>query len=163
MAAEKWHYEFAAVKSRKGLKLKSKAFYDRVISTLPEGEEVVITVAKPTNKRSVQQNRFLWGPLYNDLIAGLKNKRDIERYEAIGAAMADDQGIDAGDVPSKEHMHEGLLQLFSGTVKDALTGREVARERSSTMSVARFAEFVEFIARYAATEHQIVVTLPGEM
>jgi hypothetical protein len=158
-----WFHEFSAVKDADGLVVQGRDFYERAIAELGDGEQVVLTLSKPSEKRSSRQNRFLWGPLYDELIQGLKNKRDIDRYDAIGAAMADDQGIDAGDVPSKEQMHEGLLQLFAGTVIDPLTKREVAKERSSTMSTARFTEFVEFIARYAATEHQIVVTLPGEL
>lgn len=52
--------------------------------------------------------------------------------------------------------------LFGGTVIDPVTKREVAKERSSTMSTARFAEFLKWIARYAAEEHGVVVTLPGD-
>lgn len=142
-----WSYEFAAVKAPTGLLVRSRSYFDRAISTLGDGEEVVLTVAKPVNKRSLQQNRALWGPIYDQLIAGLMQA----------------EGIDLGDKNAKEYMHEGLLQQFSGTVIDPVTKREVAKERSSTMTVQRFGEFIEFIARFAADEYGIVVTLPGEM
>ena len=144
--SQEWRYEFSAVKGPKGLTFTSRAYFDRAISTLGDGEEVVVTVAKKVDKRSLAQNRGLWGPIYDQVIAGLE--KEI--------------GYDAHDKAGKEHMHEGLLQLFGGTVIDPVTKREVAKERSSTMTTQRFGEFVEWIARWAATEHGIVVTLPGE-
>lgn len=142
-----WSYEFGAVKGHDGLVYSSPAYFDRVISTLGDGEVVTVTVAKPVDKRSLAQNRALWGPIYDQLMLGLSREH----------------GIDAGDEHSKELMHEGLLQKFSGTVVDPVTGCTVAKERSSTMSTTRFGEFMEFIARYAAEEHGVVVTLPGEL
>lgn len=142
-----WAYEFAAVKTRDGLIYRSPAFYDRAISTLGDGEEVTVKMSKRIDKRSLRQNRFLWGPLYDQLLAGIAEQVGYDKHDAIG----------------KEHLHEGLLQLFSGTVVDPVTKREVAKERSSAMSTTRFAEFVDWIARYAADEHGVVVTLPGEM
>ena len=79
------------------------------------------------------------------------------------AGIAESVGYDAHDKAGKEHMHEGLLMLFSGTVVDPVTKREVARERSSSMTVQRFGEYLEWIARWAADEHGVVVTLPGEL
>lgn len=153
-----WSYDFAAVKSPQGLVFTSRDFFDRAISTLGDGEEVTVKVSKRVDKRSLQQNRALWGPIYDQLIQGVRDKLDAT-FEAI----AEQTGVDKHDRIGKEHMHEGLLQLFSGTVIDPVTHREVAKERSSTMSTTRFAEFIEWIARYAADEHGVVVTLPGEM
>ena len=141
-----WSYEFRAVKSNKGLVFSSRPYFDRTISTLGDGEEVIVTVAKPVDKRSLAMNRALWGPIYTDLINGIAESAGYDKHDAIG----------------KEQMHEGLLMLFSGTVTDPVTKREVAKERSSSMTVARFSEFMEWICRYAADEHGVVVTLPGE-
>ncbi len=146
MAAD-WRYEFSAVKSDKGLVFASRPYFDRVVSTLGDGEEVVVTVAKPQNKRSIQANRALWGPMYDSLMDGI----------------AAEVGIDRGDKKAKELMHEGLLERFAGTVLEPVTKREVAKERSSSMTVARFSEFMEFVARFAADEYGVVVALPGEM
>jgi hypothetical protein len=141
-----WSYEFSAVKAASGLVIKARSYFDRVIATLGDGEPVIVTVAKPVDRRSLQQNRALWGPIYDQIIHGICQK----------------QGIARGDELSKYWLHEGLLQKFGGTVKDPITGCEVAKERSSTMSASRFCEFMEWIAMYAAEEHQVVVTLPGE-
>jgi hypothetical protein len=142
-----WSYTFGAVKAPEGLVFTSRAYFDRALSTLGDGEELTVTVAKKQDKRSLAQNRALWGPIYDQLISGLAQETGIDAHDAIG----------------KEQMHEGLLQLFSGTVIDPVTKREVAKERSSAMTTVRFGEFIEWIARYAATEHGIVVTLPGEL
>lgn len=142
-----WRYEFRAVKAPVGLVFTSRGYFDRVVSTLGNGEEIVVTLEKPQDKRSSQANRGLWGPVYDQLIAGL----------------AQAQGIEQGDGLSKDLMHEGLLQKFSGTVVDPVTHCTVAKERSSSMTVARFGEFMEFVARFAAEEYGIVITLPGEL
>lgn len=147
LSSKTWSYQFAAVKSGGDLHYKSPAYFERAISTLGDGEEVTVTVSKPQDKRSLRQNRFLWGPLYDQLLVGIA--------EAVG--------YDKHDKAGKEQMHEGLLMLFGGTVIDPITKREVAKERSSAMTTTRFAEFVDWIARYAAEEHGVVVTLPGEM
>jgi hypothetical protein len=142
-----WAYSFAAVKGEQGLVFLSRALFDRAISTLANGEELTVTVAKRQDKRSLAQNRALFGPIYDQFIAGIA--------EAVG--------YDAHDKSGKEQLHEGLLQLFGGTVVDPITKREVAKERSSTMTTARFAEFMEWIGRYAAQEHGVVITMPGEL
>lgn len=141
-----WSYSFAAAKGHKGLEYLAPAYFDRAISTLALGEEVVVTIEKKRDKRSLAQNRSLWGPIYDQLIAGIA--------EAVG--------YDSHDKAGKEQLHEGLLQLFGGTVIDPITKREVAKERSSTMTRERFGEFIEWIARYAAEQHGLVIVLPGE-
>ncbi len=144
--ASDWRYEFAAVKADGQLLIKSQGYYDRVLSTVGDGEPLILTLSKPVDRRSGQMNRALWGPIYDQIIAGL----------------CENEGIELGDRTAKELMHEGLLQRFSGTVIDPVTKCEVAKERSSTMTIKRFGEFMEWIASYAAQEHGIVVTLPGE-
>lgn len=160
-----WKYEFLAHKSPAGLVYSSPAYFDRVIGTLGDGEEVRVTVAKPQDKRSLQANRALWGSTYDQVLDGLKEKQKEARERAVEDAIdqiAPFDGIDLDDRNSKEWIHEGYLQAFSGTVINPITGLAVARERSSTMTVARFSEFMEFIARRAAEQHGIVITLPGE-
>ena len=41
--ARAWSYEFAAVKTLTGLVFSSRAYFDRAISTLGDGEEVIVT------------------------------------------------------------------------------------------------------------------------
>jgi len=147
VSGKAWRYEFAAVKTERGLKFTSRKFFDRAISTLGTGEMLRVIVERPQDTRSSQQNKGLWGPIYDQLLAG----------------VAEEIGYDAHDKAGKELMHEGLLQLFSGTTVDPVTKREVAKERSSTMTAARFREFTEWIARWAAEQHGVVITLPGEL
>lgn len=142
-----WSYEFAAVKGPDGLVFMSPMFLKRALSTLGDGEPLTVTVAKRVDKRSLAQNRMLWGPVYDQVIAGLAEQVGYDKHDQLG----------------KEQMHEGLLMLFGGTVIDPVTKREVAKERSSTMTTQRFSEFVEWISRYAAEEHGVVVVLPGEL
>jgi hypothetical protein len=142
-----WCYQFAAVKDRTGLVFTSPQYFERALSTLGDGELLTVTIEKKADKRSIAQNRMLWGPVYDQLIAGIAESVGYDKHDKVG----------------KEQMHEGLLMLFGGTVTDPVTKREVAKERSSTMTTARFSEFVEWIARYAADEHGVVVTLPGEL
>lgn len=144
--AEAWKYAFVAAKTSRGIVFQARNYYERVISTLGDGEELTVTVEKKTDKRTVQMNRALWGPIYDQLIAGI----------------AESVGYEPHDKAGKEQLHEGLLALFGGTVIDPITKREVAKERSSTMTIARFGEFMEWIARWAAEEHGVVITLPGE-
>lgn len=143
---ESWRYEFLTTKAAHGLVFASRSYYERVVSTIGDGEPVIVTLSKPQDKRSLQQNKALWGPIYDQLIDGICRN----------------QGIALGDRKSKELMHEGLLQAFGGTVIDPVTKREVTKERSSDMTVERFGEFMEFIAVYAAQEHNVIITLPGE-
>lgn len=147
MTPRPWSYDFAAVKAPAGLVFTSRGYFDRVIATLGDGEEVTVRVSKRLDTRSVQQNRMLWGPIYEQLIAGIALNTGVDHHDAL----------------SKEYMHEGLLMLFSGTVIDPVTKQPVAKERSSQMSTQRFSEYVEWLARYAAEEHGVVVTLPGDL
>jgi hypothetical protein len=117
-----------------------------VLTTVATGEEFIVTLREFEDKRSSRQNRMLWGVCYDSLLAGL----------------SDEVGYDKHDKCGKEQLHEGLLMLFGGTVTDKATGREVAKVRSSKMTRAEFSAFVEWIARWAAQEHGVVVTLPGD-
>lgn len=158
-----WSYEFAVVKAKEGLVIKSQAYFDRVVSTLGDGEEGTLTLAKRKDKRSLQANRALWGPIYDQFLDGLRQQQREQAVSDAIDAIAPHEGIDLGDRNAKDWIHEGFLQAFSGTVINPITGLAVAKERSSTMTSARFSEFMEFIARHAATEHGIVITLPGEL
>jgi hypothetical protein len=140
-----WCYQFAAVKDASGLVFLSRAFFDRAISTLGDGEEVIVTVAKKQDKRSLAQNRAIWGPIYDQLIEGL----------------ADDVGYDRHDRDGKDKLHEGLCLQYAGTVKDPITGLDVRKFHTSKATKSEMADYIEWVARFAA-ERGVVVTLPRE-
>ena len=137
---------FAAVKGPKGLTILARPFFDRFVSTLPYGVEGSLTWEPRTDKRTNRQNRTLWGVC----------------YESIVQQIADEVGYDKHDKAGKEQLHEGLLMLYGGVKVCPITKREVAAKRSSKMTVAEFADYIEWIARWAATEYGIVVALPSD-
>ena len=142
-----WVYTFSAFKNPAGvMEIPAKGYLDRVLSTLAVGEEFVVTLEEYQDKRTNRQNRALWGQVYDSLLAGL----------------ADEVGYDKHDKFGKEQLHEGLLCLYGGTVVEPVTKREVAKVRSSKMTKSEFSDYVEWIARWAASEHGVVVELPGE-
>lgn len=142
-----WSYTFSACKNPSGdLEFAAKEYLRRVMSTLAIGEAFVVTLQEFQDKRSNRQNRMLWGVVYNSLLVGL----------------ADAVGYDKHDTLGKDQLHQGLLCLYGGTVIEPATKREVAKVRSSKMTKREFSDYVEWIARWAAQEHGVIVELPGE-
>ena len=137
---------FSAAKGPKGLVIQARPFFDRYLQSLPDGQLLVLTVEPRKDKRTGKQNRTLWGVVYESLVQ----------------QVAEEVGYDKHDKAGKEQLHEGLLMLFGGVKKCPITGREVAAKRSSKMTVAEFADYIEWIARWAATEYGIVVELPSD-
>jgi len=158
---EKWHYEFSAKKGkrndpdkrRRGLILAARAYFDRAVSTLKDDEDVVISLSKPVARRTLAQNRGLWGPIYDQMVLQLNERLD---------RIADETGVHRGDRVSKELMHEGLL-LEYGSVVDPVTGRTVPKKRTSDMTVGEMNDFYDWLAMYCAETLGIVITLPGEL
>jgi|ERR1051326_430806 hypothetical protein len=142
-----WAYTFSAVKTATGLAFKARSYFDRVVSTLGDGEEVIVTLTKPQEKRTNAQNRLAWGATYDQLIE----------------ALADEVGYDRHDKDGKEKLHEALCIKYGGTVKDPLTGLAVRKFRTSKATKQQFTDYVEWICRFAAQEHGVVITLPGEL
>jgi hypothetical protein len=142
-----WSYEFAAVKAPTGLVFTSRPYFDRVISTLGDGEEVIVTVAKPVDKRSLAQNRALWGPI----------------YDAVLDAVADEVGYDRHDKAGKQHLHTGLCLRYGGTVVDPISKLEVQRFHTSKATVKEMSDFIEWIARFMVDEYGVAIALPGEL
>ena len=142
-----WSYTFAAAKGPKGLTILARPYFDRMVMALPDGQECVLTLAPKVDKRTGKQNRTLWGVVYESLLNQIAGEVGYDRHDRCG----------------KEQLHEGLLMLFGGVKVCPITKREVAAKRSSKMSKAEFAEYVDWIARWAATEYQIVVELPSDV
>lgn len=142
-----WTYTFAATKDKHNKPvILARPYFDRVLSTVAEGEVFDLTIAEHQEKRSNKQNRMMWGTIYDQLLAGLA----ADQYDAHERAHA------------KELIHEGLCALFQGYVTDEVTGCQVRKFRSSKATKAEFTEFVEWAAKYAAETFGIVIVLPGE-
>lgn len=143
-----WTQSFVAVKTPKGLSFgPAKPYFDRVVSSLGNGTEVLVTLTEKQDKRTNAQNRAMWGIVYDSLLFGIADAAGYDRHER---AMA------------KELIHEGLCVKFGGTITDKVTGQEVRKFRTSKATKQEFSDYIEWVARFAATEYGIVVALPGE-
>lgn len=138
-----WTYTFAFAKGPQGLNILGRAYFDRVVSSLPDGQEGVMTIAPKKEKRTNAQNRMIWGTVYDQLIT----------------ALADELGYEK---PEKEYLHEALCRLYGGTVEDKATGLTVRKFRTSKATKQEFTDYVEWLARWAAKEHGVNIVLPGE-
>lgn len=145
--ASDWKYMFGAVKTARGLAFTSRPFFDRAISTLGDGEEVIVTVERKQEKRTNPQNRMAWGTVYSQLLDGL----------------AAEVGYDRHDKDAKDKLHEGLTGKYGGLVVDPVTGFEVRKFRTSRATKQEFSDYIEWVARFAAQEHGVVIVLPGEL
>lgn len=137
---------FAVAKGPKGINVLYRAYFDRFVLSLPDGWVGKLTLEEHRDKRTGKQNRTLWGVVYESLVR----------------QIAEEVGYDKHDKAGKEQLHEGLLMLYGGVKVCPITKREVAAKRSSKMTVAEFADYIEWIARWAATEYGIVVELPSD-
>lgn len=137
---------FGVAKGPKGITFLSRPYFDRYVASLPDGWIGKLTLEAHQDKRTSKQNRTLWGVC----------------YESIVQQIAEEVGYDKHDKAGKEQLHEGLLMLYGGVKQCPITKREVAAKRSSKMTVAEFADYIEWIARWAATEYGIVVELPSD-
>jgi hypothetical protein len=143
-----WLHTFVAVKTKGGLSFgAARPFFDRVVSSLGDETEVVVTLAEKQDKRTSAQNRLIWGTVYSQILEGIGESVGYDRHDKAG----------------KEQLHLGLLMLYSGTIVEPLTKREVPKVRSSKMTKAEFSDYVEWVARWAAQEHGVAIALPGEL
>jgi len=143
-----WSHTFTAVKGKAGLSFgDARPFFDRVVSSVPDGVRVVVTLAEYQDKRTTAQNRALWGTVYDSLLLGIADAAGYDRHE---------RGL------AKELIHEGLCAKYGGTVTDKVTGQQVRKFRSSKATKQEFSDFIEWVARFAAEEYGVVVALPGE-
>lgn len=104
-----------------------------------EGKAVEAVIRPRKTKRSLVQNSWLWGvaiPL-----------------------LADSLGYDKHE---HEALHYQLLAECFGSAYDQRFGREVPRVTSSRLSTKEFSDYMEWLVRWAAVEHQCVIPLPDE-
>jgi hypothetical protein len=103
------------------------------------GRLCVLSLRPRRAKRSLDQNAWIWGVAY--------------------PRLAEELGYDRHEIPD---LHYSLVALWGGTHRDPRTGVEVPNKHSSALTTVEFGEFMEWLVRWAASEHGIVLTLPDE-
>lgn len=103
------------------------------------GKRIGVVIRERRSQRSTSQNAWLWGvaiPL-----------------------LAEHLGYDDHE---HETLHYALLGECFGHTYDPRTGQTVLAKTSSQLTTKEFAGYMEWLVRWAATEHQCVLPLPGE-
>lgn len=103
------------------------------------GKSVDVVVKAHRSQRSLDQNSWLWG-VGLPLIA-----------EALGY-----------DSDEHEMLHYALIDECFGRSFDARLNRDVPNVRSSKLDTKTFSDYMEWLVRWAAREHGIVIPLPSE-
>jgi hypothetical protein len=103
------------------------------------GKPVEVIVRRTRRTRSLDQNAYLWGVA----------------YAVLGQALG-------YDTHERAMLHYALLGECYGCAWDQRFGREVPRVASSAMTTREFSDYVEWLVRWAAVEHGVVIPLPGE-
>jgi len=143
-----WSYVFSASRTPKGLLIANRAYFDRVVSaSLGMGEVCDLTLAQHIERRSLKQNRALWGPIYSQVQEVILSKEGYRRDE--WPAM-------------KELIHEGLCAKYQGYVTCPVTKQQVRKFRTSKATVAEMRDYMEWLAQFMAEEYHIAIELPGE-
>lgn len=106
------------------------------------GKDVDITIKVHRNKRSLDQNAWEWG-IAIPLIA-----------EALG--------YDRDEREEHEKIHYALVLMCFGTEWDEKLKQEIPKVRSSQLNTKEFSEYMEWLVRWAAREHGVVIPLPSE-
>jgi len=103
------------------------------------GKRVDVVLRIHRNRRSLDQNAWWWGVGLPVIASGL-----------------------GYDTHEQSALHYALVDECFGTAFDPRIGRTVSKARSSQLDTKQFSEFMEWVVRWAATEHGIIVPLPGE-
>ena len=103
------------------------------------GKSVDIVIKPHRERRSDAQNRWWWGVA----VPVIAHALGYDKHE-------------------HEDLHYALVSECFGTHQDAVTKREIPNVRSSQLTTEKFGELMEWAVRWAASEHGIVVPLPGE-
>ena len=73
--------------------------------------------------------------------------------------LADALGYDEHE---HEMLHYSILAEYFGTRYDARFGREWPARTSSELSTKEFSDYMEWLVRWAAMEHNAIIPLPNE-
>lgn len=119
-----------------------------------EGVVLKLTVEEAKGKRSLRQNRLLWGPVYDQILAHIMLESGYRADEAR-------ESLDVSEL--KQRVHYGLLAVRFGYVTDPVTKQQVPARTSSTLTTAEMAEYFEWLVTYCADELHIQIVLPDEL
>lgn len=101
------------------------------------GQEVRVRLLKPKKRRTTEQNAYLWGVVYPDILAGLGQLAEI-----------------AGEPPvftDEDELHEAMKWKFLRRLVTLPGGAVVERvPHSSVLDTAQFAAFLDSVIRWAA-------------
>ena len=139
-----------AIATNGKLSLKGAAQF---IASMPDGVEFRAEFTEAKDKRSNAQNKALWGPVYDQILAKLMVEIGYRPDEAI--APREKSAL-------KQGIHYGLLAKRFGHAVDPLTKQQVPARTSSELNVSEMCEYFEWLVVYLADEHGIQVELPDE-
>lgn len=140
-------YTFAATKGSRGLNIEARPYFDRVVSSLGDGERFTLTLEPFKEKRSNRANRMMWSTCYDQAIEAILSKDGYRRDEW--------QKL-------KPLIHEGLCGKYQGYVICPVTKQQVRKFRSSEATSAEFAAYINWLAQLLAEEYGYAMILPGE-
>jgi len=130
----------------------------RWLATLGElvGQPVRVTLTRQKAARSAAMNRLLWGPVYGDILAGLRQLA-VEAGERCPFA-------------SKDDLHSAMKYLILGSTVTSVPRRRAGAVRWDTIELPstttkltseQFSAYIEGCCRWAA-ERGVYVRQPGE-
>lgn len=106
------------------------------------GKQVLIKIERRGVKRSTQQNRYLWGIVYEEVRLGFLN---------IGYEM------------TAEEVHYFLKERFNSVTVENKEGVIIEMPGSTTqLTKTQFSEYIEKIARFAAEYLSVKIPAPNE-
>ena len=104
------------------------------------GKRVEVVLRRERSKRSIDQNRWLFGCALPILA------------ECLGY-----------DKHEHEDLHYAMVAKCYGTHYDEKLGLDVPNRRSSKLTTREFSDYMEWFVRFAATEFGCVIPLPNEV
>ena len=104
-----------------------------------DGKAIEAVIRPKRNKRSIDQNAWIWGVA----------------YPLLGECLGYDRH-------EHDQLHYALLAECFGTTYDQRFGRDIPRVTSSKMTTKEFSDYMEWLVRWSASEHGCIIPLPGE-
>lgn len=117
---------------------------DRFIAEQFRGKDFSLDIKAATRKRSLAQNRFLWGhalPLIAEHLGYDHHEHDRLHYDLLSVRFGT----------------QAILPMVPGAPP-----RIVPSKTSSELTTVEFAEYLEWLVRYAAEHFGVVIQLPDE-
>lgn len=140
-------FTFSAHKAPTGLVIDARPYFDRVVSSLGDGERFVVTLEPYKEKRSNKQIRAIFGPIYDQIREVILSKEGYRRDEWPRL---------------KDMMHEGLAGKYRGYETCPITKQPVRRFRLSRATKDETTEYMEWLAQMVAEDYGVAIELPGD-